>query len=126
MFTVNTIAESAIMHLPVIRRVVLLLLFLFGGLSLAAEGMVAISSPAEGAMLDAMAENSITYEVVPSSKGSHSHLYVDGEEVAVLRQLKGSYKLPTLATGKHELCIKVVNKAHTPIGVEQCINVMVQ
>jgi hypothetical protein len=51
------------------------------------------------------------------------HFYIDGDEVAVLRQLEGSYLLDTLDEGAHRLCIKVVNKNHTPIGIEQCINV---
>ncbi len=109
-----------------VSRLLVSTALLFSGVTLAADGMVTISSPQEGATLDAMAENAIRYEVVPGSKGSHSHLYVDNKEVAVLRQLKGSYTLPTLATGAHNLCIKVVDKGHTPIGVEQCVKVLVQ
>lgn len=89
-------------------------------------GAVTIVSPADGAKLDAMAENRITYDVVPGPKGDHTHLYVDGKEIAVLRQLKGSYTLASLAPGAHELCIKVVNKNHTPIGIEKCIKVKVE
>lgn len=94
--------------------------------ALAAEGSVTIVSPADGAKLDAMAENRITYDVAPGPKGDHTHLYVDGKEIAVLRQLKGSYTLASLAPGAHELCIKVVNKNHTPIGIEKCIKVKVE
>lgn len=100
------------------------------GLALAAafpaqaeEGSVSISSPVGGAKLDAMAENRIVYQVVPGPRGDHTHLYVDGREVAVLRRLSGSHPLETLAPGGHDLCIKVVNKAHTPIGVQQCVKV---
>jgi hypothetical protein len=118
--------EDARMHLSIVNRLLLPVCMLISGLALAAESSVTISSPMEGAKLDAMAENSITYEVVQGPKGDHSHLYVDGEESAVLRQLKGSYKLPTLAVGEHNLCIKVVNKGHAPIGVEKCVKVMVQ
>ncbi|GAB4167149.1 MAG: hypothetical protein Fur0039_04610 [Rhodocyclaceae bacterium] len=92
----------------------------------AAQPSVTITSPAEGAKLDAMAQNRIAYEVVPGPKGDHVHLYVDGKETAVLRQLKGSHALDTLAPGKRTLCIKVVNKNHTPIGVEKCVGVTVQ
>lgn len=101
---------------------------LFAGMTAAAsaqDGAVKIVAPADGAKLDSMASNKIAYEVVPGPKGDHTHLYVDGKEVAVLRQLTGSYPLETLLPGKHELCIKVVNKAHTPIGVEKCIKVNV-
>lgn len=94
-------------------------------LGLAQEASVKISSPANGATLDAMAQNKVAYEVMPGPRGDHTHLYVDGKEVAVLRQLMGSYALETLAPGKHDICIKVVNKGHTPIGVEQCVKVSV-
>lgn len=114
------------MRLFPLQHLVAACCLLFGGFALATESRVSISSPVHGASLDVMAENSITYEVVQGPKGAHSHLYVDGHEEAVLRQLKGSYRLPTLTVGEHELCIKVVNKAHTPIGVEQCIKVMVE
>lgn len=106
-------------------------LCLFAGLflaetSLATDGSVTILSPAEGAILDAMGEHRISYAVEPGPRGDHTHLYVDGKEVAVLRRLKGDYALPILASGNREVCIKVVNKGHTPIGIEQCIKVMVE
>lgn len=109
----------------------LLSLSLFFALSLgtaatAAEPSVTILSPADGATLDVMEQNKVEYEVVPGPHGDHVHFYVDGEETAILRQLKGSYTLGSLAPGQHELCIKVVNKNHTPIGVEKCIAVAVQ
>ena len=89
-------------------------------------GAVRIVSPGNGAKLDAMAEHRITYDVAPGPRGDHTHLYVDGKEVAVLRQLKGSHALASLAPGAHELCIKVVNKNHTPIGIEKCVKVKVE
>ena len=92
----------------------------------AEEGSVKIVSPTEGAKLDSMASNRIAFEVVPGPKGDHTHLYIDGKEVAVLRQLTGSYPLETLLPGKRELCIKVVNKNHTPIGIQQCVKVAVE
>lgn len=91
--------------------------------ALAEEASVKFLSPADGARLDSMAQNKASYEVVPGPRGDHVHFYIDGQEVAVLRQLKGSYTMETLGPGKHELCIKVVNKGHTPIGVQHCINV---
>lgn len=92
----------------------------------AQTGSVKILSPADGAKLDAFDQNRINYEVIPGPKADHVHLYVDGKEVAILRELKGSHTLETLAPGKHELCVKVVNKAHVPIGVEQCIKAQVE
>lgn len=91
--------------------------------AIAAEATVTILSPADGAKLDAMAQTRVEYVVEPGPKGDHTHLYVDGKEAAVLRALKGSHTLETMAPGNHEICIKVVNKSHTPIGVEKCIKV---
>lgn len=93
---------------------------------LAAETSVAISSPADGAKLSRTAQTKINYEVTPGPKGDHTHLYVDGEEVGILRQLKGSHTLDPLAPGSHDICIKVVNKGHSPVGVQQCIKVSVE
>ena len=93
---------------------------------LAEDASVVITAPANGAKLDSMAQNKVSYEVVPGPQGDHVHLYVDGKQMAVIRQLKGSYTMETLAPGSREICIKVVNKNHTPIGVQQCVNVTVQ
>ncbi|MBN8464714.1 MAG: hypothetical protein J0M01_18155, partial [Dechloromonas sp.] len=58
--------------------------------AVAQEGSVSISAPADGAKLQAAADNRVTYEIMPGPKGDHSHLYIDGKEIAVLRELKGS------------------------------------
>ncbi|MDH5535561.1 MAG: hypothetical protein OEZ08_08335 [Betaproteobacteria bacterium] len=92
----------------------------------AAEALVKITAPAEGAKLDSMALTKLVYEVRPGPKGDHVHVYVDGKEVGILRQLKGSYTLEALAPGSRSICVKVVNKAHVPIGVEQCVKVAVE
>lgn len=101
-------------------------LALTAGATLAAEPSVKIISPADGAKLDAMAQTRLVYEVQPGQKGDHTHLYVDGKETAILRKLKGSQTLETMPPGSHDICIKVVNKAHTPVGVDKCIKVTVQ
>lgn len=90
-----------------------------------AQGSVKILAPANGARLDALDENRLVYEVVPGPRGDHVHVYIDGKEVGILRKLKGSYLLESMAAGKRDICIKVVNKAHVPIGVEQCVQVTV-
>ncbi len=86
---------------------------------------VRITQPADGARLDAMQQSRLVYEVEPGPRGDHVHVYVDDREVGILRQLKGSYALETLAPGRHTICVKVVNKAHTPIGVQDCVSVSV-
>jgi len=90
------------------------------------QGKVLITAPLEGATLDAMAENKLVYEVDPGPRGDHVHVYVDNREVGILRQLKGSYLLESPSAGKHSLCVKVVNKAHVPVGIEQCVQVTVK
>lgn len=100
-------------------------LLAYSQISLAENAFVKIASPAEGAKLDAMAQNKVVYEVMPGPTGDHTHLYVDNKEAAILRQRKGSYALETLSPGQHNICIKIVNKGHTPIGVEQCVKVTV-
>ena len=93
--------------------------------AMAAESLIDISSPADGAKLDVMEQNKLDYNVTLGSGGDHIHVYVDGKEAALLREMKGSYTMENLAPGNHEICIKLVNKNHTPIGVERCIKVEV-
>lgn len=93
--------------------------------AIAAQPGVKILQPADDATLDAMEQNKLVYAVEPGPGGDHVHVYVDGKEVGILRQLEGSYTLETLAPGKRRICVKVVNKAHTPIGLEDCVNVRV-
>lgn len=95
-------------------------------LAQASEGKVTITSPASGATLDAMDENKLVYDVDPGPRGDHVHVYVDGKEVGILRKLKGSYTLEALSAGKRDICVKVVNKAHVPVGIEQCVQVTVK
>ena len=89
----------------------------------AAESYVKITAPVDGAKLDGMALTKLVYEAVPGPAGDHVHVYVGGKEVGILRQLKGSYTLETLPAGHQRICVKVVNKAHVPTGVEQCVEV---
>lgn len=100
-------------------------LFAYAQIGLAENASVKITAPVDGAKLDAMVQNKVAYEVMPGPKGDHIHLYVDTKEAAILRQLKGDYALATLTPGQHDICIKVVDKGHTPIGVEQCVKVTV-
>jgi hypothetical protein len=85
-----------------------------------------ITSPADGAKFKADQPITLSYEVAPGSKGDHLHVYVDGEEMAILRELEGNFVLEPLPRGSHELAIKIVNRAHEPIGVETTIKVVVE
>ena len=114
------------MRIPASALIPLLLIALSGQSVWADEAYARIKFPPDGAKLDAMAQNRIDYEVNPGPRGDHIHLYVDNHEAAILRKLAGNHVLDTMAPGPHTLCIKVVNKAHVPIGVEQCVKVAVE
>lgn len=90
------------------------------------KASVEILAPQDGAVVSRSAPLVLEYAVVPGPKGDHVHIYVDGREAAIVRQLKGSYRVGRLAPGPHELAIKVVNRAHVPIGVEASLKVTVQ
>ena len=90
------------------------------------QGRVLITAPLNGATLDSLDENRLLYEVEPGPRGDHVHVYIDDREVGILRKLKGSYLLETPAAGKRNICVKVVNKAHVPVGIEQCVQVTVK
>jgi len=102
---------------------VLILTSLAASHAVAADAKIDITSPADGSKIAAKAESKFDYEVTLSDGGDHVHLYVDGKEKGLLRQTKGSYTLDPLARGMHEICAKMVNKNHTPIGIERCIKV---
>jgi hypothetical protein len=53
-------------------------------------------------------------------------MFVDGEQTAIARQLEGSFTLGPLKPGARKVCVSPVNKAHTPIAAQSCINVTVQ
>ncbi len=106
----------------VLRTTLLTCALGISGIAMAEEPSVKISAPADGAKVGTMAI-AVAYEVVPGPKGDHVHLYIDDNEAKVLRQLKGTYTIDSLKAGPHNVCIKVVDKSHTPIGVEKCIKV---
>jgi hypothetical protein len=92
---------------------------------------VMISSPADKSKIPGTGTK-IVFDVVPAaaaaavpaaSKADHVHVFVDGDRVAQLHQLKGSYAVDKLVPGKHWLCIRVVDKAETPVGLEKCVEV---
>ena len=111
------------------RNISMLILILAGfaaPLAMAADSKIDITSPADGAKLDSKAQNKIDYNITLAGAGNHIHIYVDGEKVALLRQMKGSYTFESLAKGKREICIKIVDSGHTPIGTDRCVKVTVE
>ena len=91
--------------------------------ALAADTLVTISAPAEGAKLSAGKPSKVEYEVQAGTKAHHVHLFVDGGEVGTAHKLKGSFELPALKAGGHKICVAPVNTNHTPIGEKACISV---
>lgn len=111
------------------RKLSILLLILTGfvtSLAMAADGKIDITSPADGAKLNSKAKNKMDYNVTLAGAGDHIHIYVDGEKVGLLREMKGSFTFESLAKGKREICIKIVDKGHTPIGTDRCVKVTVE
>ena len=90
------------------------------GAAFSDEGVVTISSPAEGAKVG-LSGIKVAFEVAQAPKADHVHVFVDGEQVAELRQLKASYTVDKLTAGRHWVCFRVVDKGHTPVGAEKCV-----
>lgn len=105
---------------------VLLAVYCYAPVGFAETASVSISSPLDGVKLDPKVRCRVYYEIVPGPKGDHAHLYLDNKQVAELLRIKDSYTLNSLSLGQHEICIKIVNKRHTPIGVQQCNKVSVE
>lgn len=95
-------------------------------LAFAAQGSIAISSPANGALVPVGSKLSVSYEAMLGAKGDHLHLYVDGTRVEVLRQLKGSSSFDVMAPGKHKICLTENTKWHIATGMESCVEVIAQ
>src|SRR5699024_221976 len=132
-YIVITVTEHLIYHIPrkLMMRIscvlaVSLVLGCYVPASLAADASATISSPVDGAKISPDTIVGLNYEVSMGDKGDHTHLYLDNGESVTLRGLKGRHSLGTLSPGQHEICIKVVNKAHIPIGAQKCINVSVE
>ena len=92
----------------------------------AADGKITINFPANGAILSAKDKLAINYDAVLGPTGDHLHLYVDGERIDVLRQLKGSTELEPMTPGIHHICLAENTKSHVATGPETCIDVTAQ
>lgn len=109
-----------------IKTLPLLLLTLLCGTAWAADGSITINSPSNGAMVSVNSKLPVIYEATLGANGDHLHLYVDGNRVDVLRQIKGNTELDALPAGKHHICLTVNMKSHAPTGVEKCVDVTAQ
>lgn len=111
------------MRRSVIYSVISAALLALSPTSPADDAAVTITSPAAGATLDAGTPITLSYVIMPGSRGDHTHLYLDNRQEAILRSLKGDYKISSLSPGQHDICIRVVDKGHTPTGTEGCVHV---
>lgn len=84
---------------------------------------VEITSPAEGATLNTKADNKVDYNITLGVEGDHAHIYIDDRRIGMLRKMQGSHSIDYIDPGKREICIKIVNSNHTPIGVGKCVTV---
>ena len=115
------------MTLPAQKIFVGLLAIHFFALPAAAgENLVTILSPADDAKLEATKTYKLEYEVKPFATAEHVHMFVDGEETAIAHTLKGSFTLGPLKPGSRKVCVSPVNKNHTAIATQSCIDVTVQ
>lgn len=91
--------------------------------TLASDGKVLITSPANDATVSQRDTVALSYEAVAGSEGDHLHLYLDGKRVDVIRQLKGSASVGMLPPGRHHICLEVNTRGHVPTGAETCVDV---
>ena len=91
----------------------------------APQPAIDIQAPAAGATLQARDQNVLRYSVTGAHQGDYVHVIIDGVEVGILRHLKGSYTMETLAPGHHRICVGVVSRAHRPVGKRRCVQVNV-
>lgn len=113
------------MHAQFIRNLCTLLtlgIALWGANALANDN-VNITSPADGSQVKSSEPVNVIYDVTPNPGGDHAHIYVNDKEAGILRKLKSSYSLDPLPSGTHTVCIKVVNRGHSPIGQENCVKI---
>lgn len=89
------------------------------------EVKASITFPADGSTIEAGKKNRIKYEVT-GPEVHHGRIEIDGKESKMLRKRRGTYKLPELDAGVHELCLMALDRSHKPIGAASCINVTAQ
>jgi hypothetical protein len=91
----------------------------------AVEGAsIKIISPADGAHLKAGMESPLAYEVKPGKGGDHFHVWVDDDKGPGIHETKGTYTLPKLTPGKHNISIRIVAKDHAVTGPRRSISVI--
>jgi hypothetical protein len=108
------------MSLP--RSSALIVALALSGLAWAGAESVNISSPSDGANVQANGTQ-VVYNAAPGPNGAYAIVMIDGSQAAVLNELNGNYTLDKLSLGDHTVCVRVVDKDRTPTGAEKCIKV---
>lgn len=92
-------------------------------------GMVTISSPANGAVLQSGDGNKLQFNVNLSPNGNHVHIYVDDQAPIVDRDVSRcpcSIDLPKLSAGTHTIVVKEATSSHAMTGVQGAVTVSVK
>ena len=94
-----------------------------------ADGMLTITTPADGAVLDSGSGNKLEYNITLSPSGNHIHVYIDDQRPLIVRNVSGcpcSMDLPDLSSGKHTIVMKEATSGHSLTGLEASISVTVK
>lgn len=94
--------------------------------SVQADPDLKIFTPKDGDVIKQGQSIPVKYAIKPWPRGDHSHIYVNHKEAGILRRKKATFTLDPLPAGEHSICLKVVNRAHAPIGQDTCLKVTVQ
>lgn len=87
----------------------------------AETSVIKIVSPTDRAQINAEQEYSLIYEVALGPGGNHFHVWVDDKRGPGVRDLNGTYLLPALSPGEHVITLRIVDRQHSPTGVEKSI-----
>lgn len=95
----------------------------FSARAYSADASIMISSPKDGATISSQKQDKVVFNVHPSPDGNHLHFYIDKGRPTIVRMWKGSFTLPMLSPGKHEICIREAMVNHILTGLHKCISV---
>ncbi len=100
-------------------------LLLAGSATFAAEpqGSITLLAPPDGAVVSISQPVTIKWEAVWGPDGNHLHVYLDDRRMDVVREAKGSDDIRILLPGKHQICLAIETRWHSPTGVQKCIAV---
>jgi hypothetical protein len=94
-----------------------------------ADGMLTITSPADGAVLNSGSGNKLEYNITLSPSGNHIHVYIDDQRPIIVRNVSGcpcTMDLPDLSSGKHTIVMKEATSGHSLTGLEASVSVTVK